>query len=92
MPLSLRTERKKKPYSNLIFMKQFLFTPRGNLIDYIYSTSDKRLKCKMLLNRNQQFQQKLLRRKKHFFDKSNKRLFLCRNFELSKCRMPNKTQ
>ena len=46
MPLSLRMKRKKKPYSNLIFMKQFLFTPRGNLINYIYRISDKRLKCK----------------------------------------------
>ena len=75
MPLSLRTERKKKPYSNLIFMKQFLFTPRGNLINYIYSISDKRLKCKMLLNRNQQFQQKLLRRKKYFLTKAIKDCF-----------------
>ena len=61
MSLSLRTERKKKPYSNLIFMKQFLFAPRGNLINYIYCISDMRLICKMLLSRNQQFQQKLLR-------------------------------
>ena len=67
----------EKSYSNLIFMKQFLFAPRGNLINYIYCISDMRLICKMLLSRNQQFQQKLLRI--NFFVESNKNVFLCWN-------------